>query len=137
MPEAFGLLESCLALAEPEGYIRVFIEGGEPIKNLLAAYLRSVAAGHTEFAQKILDAFSPFRGADSPGPQPAGLIEPLTERELEVLQYLAKGFSNQQVAAKLYLSVGTVKFHVHSILEKIQVHSRAEAIVQAQHLKLI
>ena len=69
LPEAFRLLESCLALAEPEGYIRVFLDVGEPARELLAAYLRSLPV-HQQYARKVLDAFSPSVEAGSPGPQP-------------------------------------------------------------------
>jgi LuxR family maltose regulon positive regulatory protein len=155
--QAYIALMESLALAEPEGYLRIFLDIGEPARELLAAYLRSAApthkpyAAHKPYAQKILEAFPPASKA-AHIPQAAGLIEPLiyeplmiepliyeplTGRELEVLQLLARGYSNRRAAAELYLSEGTVKFHVHSILEKLQVHSRTEAIVKAQSLKLV
>jgi LuxR family maltose regulon positive regulatory protein len=86
LPEAFGLIEASLAMAEPEGYIQAFIDVGEPVRDLLAAYRRSADPVQGIFAQKILDAFSRRSQAGIPGPQPAVLVEPLSERELEVLQ---------------------------------------------------
>jgi LuxR family maltose regulon positive regulatory protein len=103
LPEALGLVESSLALAEPEGYVRVFLDVGEPARELLAAYLRARAYGHRPYAQKILDAFSLESQAGSPLPQQAGLIEPLTGRELEVLQLIALGGTNQEIARQLGL----------------------------------
>jgi LuxR family maltose regulon positive regulatory protein len=134
LPEAFGLIESCLAMAEPEGYMRIFLDVGEPARELLAAYLRSAVPGHKLYAQKILDAFSLTSRASSPGPRPAGLIEPLTERELEVLQLIALGSSNQEIARKLIVSPGTVKAHTSSIYRKLDVANRTEAVARARQL---
>ena len=89
--EAMQHIETCLALAEAEGYVRVFLDMGEPVHELLAAYLRSTEAKHKPFAQKILGAFAQTSPANQPRTQPAGLVEALTGRELEVLELMALG----------------------------------------------
>ena len=137
LPEAFGLIESSLALAEPEGYIRIFLDVGEPARELLAAYLRSAAPGHKLYTQNILDAFSRTRQASSPDHQPAGLIEPLTGRELEVLNLIAVGRTNQEIARQLIVSPGTVKAHTASIYRKLDVANRTEAVARARQLGLL
>jgi LuxR family maltose regulon positive regulatory protein len=137
LQEAFRLVESCFDLAEPEGYIRVFLEVGEPARELLAAYLRSAAPGHKLYAQKLLDAFSPSIGAGSSGPQQAGLIEPLSGRELEVLQLMALGKTNQEIARQLIVSPGTVKAHTASIYRKLDVANRTEAVARARQLSIL
>ena len=137
LPEAFGLIESSLALAEPEGYIRIFLDVGEPARELLAAYLRSAAPGHRIFAQKILDAFSLTRQASSPSPQPAGLIEPLSGRELEVLHLVALGRTNQDIAQQLIVAPGTIKAHTASIYRKLDVANRTEAVARARQLEIL
>jgi LuxR family maltose regulon positive regulatory protein len=137
LPEAFGIIQSCLALAEPEGYIRVFLDVGEPARELLAAYLRSAAPGHKLYAQKILDAFSLTSQASSPGPQPGGLIEALTGRELEVLRLIALGRTNQEIAQQLIVAPGTIKAHTSSIYRKLDVANRTEAVARASQLGIL
>jgi LuxR family maltose regulon positive regulatory protein len=137
LPEALALIESSLALAEPEGYIRIFLDVGEPARELLVAYLRSGAAGHKTFAQKTLDAFSPTSQASSPGPQQDELIEPLSGRELEVLHLLALGRTNQEIAGQLIVAPGTVKAHTASIYRKLDVANRTEAVARARQLGIL
>jgi LuxR family transcriptional regulator, maltose regulon positive regulatory protein len=138
LPQAFQALETCLSLAQPGGYRRIFLDSGTTAQEILLAYLRSPRPMYREYVQQSLDTFS---GGSSPaastGQNPSGMLEPLTPRELEVLGHMAAGLSNRQIAEKLFLSEGTVKFHVHSILEKIRVHSRTQAIAKARELKLV
>jgi LuxR family maltose regulon positive regulatory protein len=134
---AFDLIESSLAQAEPEGYLQVFLEVGEPARELLAAYLRSSSPGHRLYAQKILEAFPPLKVADSTHPQPSGLIEPLTARELEVIHLIAQGRTNQEIAKQLVVSPGTVKAHTASIYRKLDVANRTEAVGRARELGLL
>jgi LuxR family transcriptional regulator, maltose regulon positive regulatory protein len=134
---ALQVLEGGLGLAEPDRHMRVFLDAGEPMRDLLGAYLRLPSAHHKGYAQMLLDAFAGAGPAVVTQTDPAEVLEPLTSREFEVLGWLAEGFSNRQIAEKLFLSEGTVKFHVHSILEKLQVNSRAQAIARAKKLKLI
>jgi LuxR family maltose regulon positive regulatory protein len=135
-PEAFQALESCLSLAEPEGYMRLFLDAGRPLQELLNAYLRTKNPICRDFVQKILAGFSSQSQSSRAGKSQASLAEPLTARELEVLSWMIAGFSNRQIAEQLILSEGTIKFHVHNILGKLQVHSRSEAIASARKLDL-
>jgi LuxR family maltose regulon positive regulatory protein len=137
LPEAFELIESCLALAEPEGYVRIFLDVGEPARNLLTAYLRSPTPGQKIYAQRILDAFSITTQADSPNHQPAGLIEPLSDRELEVLRIISEGKTNQEIARQLVVAPGTIKAHTASIYRKLDVANRTEAVAQARQLGIL
>jgi LuxR family transcriptional regulator, maltose regulon positive regulatory protein len=137
LPEAFGLIESCLALAEPEGFIQIFLDVGEPVRDLLAAYLKSAAPGYKHYAQKILGAFSPLREADSRGFQTTGLIEPLSGRELEVLHLLALGRTNEEIARQLVVARGTIKAHAASIYRKLDAANRTEAVARARQLGIL
>jgi LuxR family transcriptional regulator, maltose regulon positive regulatory protein len=137
LPEALRLIESSLALAEPEGYVRVFVDLGEPVRELLVAYLRSDAPGHKLYAQTLLEAFSPSRGSSPRPPQPAELNEPLSERELEVLALMALGLTNPEIARQLVVAPGTVKAHAASIYRKLDVANRTEAVTRARRLNLL
>jgi LuxR family transcriptional regulator, maltose regulon positive regulatory protein len=136
-PEAFGFIETCLALAEPEGYVRIFLDVGEPVRDLLAAYLRSDAPAHKLYARKVLDAFSHVSEAESPRPQPSGLVEPLSERELEVLHLMALGKTNEEIARQLVVVRGTIKAHAASIYRKLDVANRTEAVARARQLGIL
>jgi LuxR family maltose regulon positive regulatory protein len=133
-PEAVDCLEECLSMAEAGGYMRVFLITGEPLRELLSAYLQVPNPTHKLLARKVLkelDGLFPARN-------PKGEIpEPLTSREVEVLQRLARGCSNLQIAESLVLAEGTVKYHVHNLLGKLQVKSRTQAIAKAKELDLI
>jgi len=135
--QALMVLTKCLALAEPEGYLRVFIEEGKPMQELLLAYVHASFGENITYAQKLLAAFV------LPGPSVAydvrstNLAEQLTAREIEVLQAMAEGFSNHEIAEKFILAEGTVKFYVHAVLEKLGVHNRAKAVIEAKRLKII
>lgn len=101
--------------------------------DLLAAALRAAALGLV-----VLDeAFARSLAPSAPSEPPAELAEPLTPRELEVLQRLTQGLSNKQIAQRLGVGEHTVKFHVNAILGKLGVQSRSEAIVQAVRLGLV
>ncbi len=137
MPEVLALVEACLALAAPEGYLRTFLDLGWPAQELLASYASSPSASQRAYAQQILAAWGPGEPVDTPGHDQSGLIEPLTPRELDVLGLLAQGLTNRQIAEKLVLSEGTVKFYLHAVLEKLGVHSRTQAIVAARQHGLV
>jgi LuxR family transcriptional regulator, maltose regulon positive regulatory protein len=151
--EAAGQAESAveavteaLSLAEPDGYVRVFADEGP----VMAGLLRKVGAtvrrrygspaqnDQIDYVRRLLRALEPrpIRTASSTRHVP-GLIEQLTARELEVLQLLAKGRSNQEIARQLVVTVETVKKHVTHILEKLGVASRTEAVAYGRELGLI
>ncbi len=137
LSEAFELIESCLTLAEPEGYLQVFLEIGEPVRELLAAYQRSADAKLKDYARKVLSAFSSLKGDGPHAPQPAGLVEPLSEREMEVLQLMALGRTNQQIARQLILAAGTIKAHAASIYRKLDAANRTEAVARARQMGIL
>jgi LuxR family maltose regulon positive regulatory protein len=137
LSEAVKIIAACLALAEPEGFIQAFLSVGEPVRELLAAYLRSDAPVHKPFAQKILEAFSPTPRIEPPGVQPAGLVEPLSGREVEVLQLMALGRTNQEIARQLIVALGTIKAHAASIYRKLDAANRTEAVARARLIGIL
>jgi LuxR family maltose regulon positive regulatory protein len=127
---AQAALREALALARPEGYVRIFADEGAP----MAALLRQVSDELRSYAAQVLVA---IEGPAAPYEPPTALIEPLTERELEVLRALAAGQSNRAIAQQLYLSVATVKVHLKHIYGKLAVNSRIEALARARELNLL
>jgi LuxR family transcriptional regulator, maltose regulon positive regulatory protein len=150
---AFLSLSEALTLAAPEGYIRVFLDEGEPLKLLIADFLSSleyrtrgkVPDGNSsifDYAHTILAAFAPSSIITSTPKSTidslqASLPEPLSERELEVLRLLAGGLSNRDIADKDVVSINTVKTQVKSIYGKLGTHNREDAIAMARKLRLI
>jgi LuxR family transcriptional regulator, maltose regulon positive regulatory protein len=127
--EALSALAHALHLAKPEGFVRIFLDEGPPMVEILR---RAVAQGlHTHYALHLLNALSETVTA----PQP--LIEPLSERELEVLRRVAAGYSNNQIAQELVVAVSTVKKHISNIYDKLEVESRTQAVARARELGLL
>jgi LuxR family maltose regulon positive regulatory protein len=137
VPDAMRLINSSLALAEPEGYIQVFLDVGEPARELLAAYLRSNTLDHRPYAEKLLGAFSPASQADAAEPQQSGLIDPLSQRELEVLHLMSVGKTNPEIAQHLFIARGTVKAHTASIYRKLDATNRTAAVARARQLGIL
>ena len=137
--EALTFLAEALALAEPEGYVRAFVDAGEP----MAALLRQVAASQgigADYARRLLAAFSGPglpSGLKPETVQPETLVEPLSGRELDVLHSLAEGHTNQEIAQSLCVSVNTVKTHLKNIYGKLGVGNRRQATAKAEELGLI
>lgn len=137
-------LNRALALAEPEGYVRLFVDEGVPMAALLdrAALNRSVRLG---YIGKLLAAFgpatrlkaSPIDKLSSVMRDAAAIAQPLSQREIEILHRLASGLSAKQIAQELIVSIGTVKTHTKSIYRKLDVHSRLQAVERARELRLI
>ena len=129
--QALACLGEAVRLAAPEGYRRAFLDGGPAVRALLPG-VRHVAPA---FVDDLLGVV-PEPGRSRPAAaQP--LIEPLSDRELEVLKLVAEGLSNSEIADKLFISTGTVKTHVHNILGKLGVDGRPRAIARAGELGLI
>ena len=133
---ALAALERALCLAEPEGYVGVFVDEGPPMARLLReAASRAMAP---DSARRMLAAFPPAK-PHSTGPSRASSdrVELLSEREREVLQHIAAGLTNREIAARLYLSVYTVKAHARSIYDKLDAHSRTQAVARARELGVL
>jgi len=138
--EALLALEHALSLAEPEGFVRIFLDEGERILVLLRlAHSKLKEKTLVAFAEKLLLAFATQATATRPvlAPQTAVLFEPLSEREREVLHLLPSSLSSREMADELYISVHTLRSHLKSIYEKLGAHSRYEAIARAQELDLL
>jgi len=131
--------EHVLNLAEPKGFIRVFVDEGPPMSSLLYEALNQGVS--TEFVQQLLAAFpvTEPKGTVTPKSQvdQSGLIEPLSEREIEVLQLIAKGLTNQVIATRLVLSLHTVKTHTRNINSKLGVNNRMQAVDRARTLGIL
>ncbi|HLZ59736.1 MAG TPA: LuxR C-terminal-related transcriptional regulator [Ktedonosporobacter sp.] len=147
-PEALAVLARALHLAEPEGYIRSFVDEGTAMSALLSRLReRERKKGPTPYLDTLLAAFTPegitHRHLPSGLGQPRGrlleqpLVEPLSERELEVLRLVARGDSNQQIAKALVIALDTVKRHVTHIFEKLGVSNRVQAVARARALGLL
>jgi LuxR family maltose regulon positive regulatory protein len=134
---AFAYLSEALTAAEPEGYIRTFVDEGKLLAPLLEkAISRKIAP---EYAGRLLRIIEEEQiRKQGRRRKPTGIIpEPLSERELEVLPLLAAGLSNRQIAERLVISVGTAKTHVHNIMQKLEVTGRTKAVARARELKLL
>ena len=132
LDQALSALEQALSLAEPGGYVRAFVDEGEPMARLLRrALARGIAPS---YAGMLLAAFGESAPVASPATQ--ALVEPLTERELEVLLLIVAGLSNQEIARELVVAVSTVKSHVNHIYGKLGVRSRTQAVARARELDL-
>jgi DNA-binding CsgD family transcriptional regulator len=137
---ALSILAEVLSRAEPEGYVRLFIDEGQVMQTLLLEHAHSVSRhdGNSSgrmraYVEHVLAAFGPAREAHG-NPH---MIEALSARERDVLKLMAGGASNQVIAATLVISVGTVKSHINCILGKLGAHNRTEAVVRAQTLDLL
>jgi LuxR family maltose regulon positive regulatory protein len=130
--QALTVLEKAFSIAQSEGYMRTFLDEGEPMAKLLFQ-ARSLRIG-TGYAAELLAAIGNTYGRSLPPPEL--LIEPLTLRELEVLKLIETGYSNQEIAAKLVISIPTVKRHISNIYTKLGTSSRTQAISSGRELKL-
>ncbi len=144
--QALAVLQPALVLAEPESFVRVFLDLGQPMRVLLrdlarSAPFKSAPSPLKKYVEKLLAAFPQPNAAvaDRPASRQslAQIDEPLTARELEILRGLAEGLTNPQIGARLYISAGTVKAHTAAIFRKLAVANRTEAVAQAKDLKLL
>ncbi len=148
-------LQRALELAEPEGHVRIFVDEGEPIRWLIADFRLRIVRRETPnpllvYVEKLLSAFSvtglaaPFQSEirnlkhlHRTQVQVSEIVEPLSERELVVLRLIAEGYSNQEIATKLFVAVSTVKTHVNNIFTKLGVQGRKQAVAHAKELNLL
>jgi LuxR family maltose regulon positive regulatory protein len=142
---ALDALDRALALAEPGGYVRVFVDEGTPMAHLLSQVAEQDTAPHRPYVDRLLAAFemplqevpaqtAPPSTVDGP---PSILIEPLSERERQVLQLIADGMANREIAETLFISLGTVKAHTSNIYGKLGVRSRTQAVAKARELGIL
>ncbi len=143
---ALAALERALTIAEPGGFVRIFADEGPPMARLLERLQRrGPAAG---YIARILPAFEttgagPQKQQATPDRPSAvhrpssGLVELLSDRELEVLELIAHGLTNREIASRLFLSLNTVKSHTRNIYGKLGVHSRTQALVRARAADLL
>jgi LuxR family maltose regulon positive regulatory protein len=132
--QALVALRRALALAEPQNYLTIFVEQGTTLQPLLAtvADQSSLEPALRTFARAVLACLGPT----APTPN-AALVEPLTDRELEVLHLVAQGLTDRQIAEKLVVVIGTVKKHLSNIYGKLGVGSRTQALAAARDLGLL
>jgi LuxR family maltose regulon positive regulatory protein len=132
--EALTKLEQALILAESGGFVRVFVDEGPPMAHLLYTTLsREIAPDYT---RRLLAAFPGEESGQTEPPisqaSESDLIEPLSDRELEVLQLIAEGFTNREIGERLFLSLNTVKAHTRNIYGKLDTHNRTQAVARAR-----
>jgi LuxR family maltose regulon positive regulatory protein len=143
--EALAVLERALILAEPGGFIRVFVDEGQPMAHLLYEILSRAEALKLEigpdYVQQLLAAFlfaeEEHTERKKSQPHDSVLIEPLSEREIEILYHIADGLTNPEIATKLTLSHHTVKAHTRNIYGKLDAHNRTEAVARARALGVL
>jgi LuxR family maltose regulon positive regulatory protein len=132
--EALETLARALALAEPESYVRTFVDEGDQMAALLKrAASRGIAP---DYVHELLAAFEPDSLPEKP-PATATLIEPLSERELEVLRLLNGELSGPEIARELTIALSTLRFHTRNIYGKLGVHDRNQAVTRAEGLGLL
>ncbi len=137
--EALAILAEALAQAEPLGYIRTFVDVGEPMRLLLAAY-RPQAGERKAYVDRLLDAFAvpaPLGAPSKIQNLQSAIAEPLSDREMDVLHLLADGLTNQEMALTMHVSINTVKTHLKNIYGKLGVQNRKSAMTQAEKLSLL
>jgi LuxR family maltose regulon positive regulatory protein len=140
MQAALDSLSKALTLAEPHGYVRLFVDEGQPMAELLrSAVLHTISP---DYASKLLAAFS----KDVPGAVPVDneptvpmqkLAEPLSDREIEVLRLMAEGYKYKEIAERMFVSINTVRHHTRNAYGKLEVNNRTQAIGKAKELRLL
>jgi LuxR family maltose regulon positive regulatory protein len=131
-PAALAALEHALMLAEPEGYVRVFADEGQPMTSLLRTIEKKGIARN--YVRRILSAVSTV---DDRAPASEGLFEPLSDREFDVLRLLATDLDGPAIARELFVSVNTMRTHTKGIYAKLGVNSRRAAVGRAKELDLL
>ena len=139
--QGVGTLTQALAMAEPEGYVRTFVDEGPAMSELLSEVLQARQRGHldaagrvsTQYLAKLLAALDQASGVPASDRR---LAEPLSERELEVLALIAAGETNGEIAGKLFVSISTVKTHINNLYRKLGARSRTQAVARARELGL-
>jgi LuxR family maltose regulon positive regulatory protein len=145
IPLALASLKRALALAEPEGYVQIFVDEGAPMAHLLSKAVAhrtmpddvGFMPDYIRKLQTACDAEGQKR-EDTSFPHPAQpLLDPLSQRELEVLQLIAQGLSNREISERLFIALVTVKGHNRKIFGKLEAKRRTEAVARARELGLL
>lgn len=135
MDQAVASIQRSLALAEPEGYVRIFADEGQPMARLLyEVAARKIAP---EYTGRLVAAFPAAPPVSSVQKQQMDMVETLSKREIEVLQLIAEGLSNKEIASKLFVGLHTIKWHTGNIYGKLNVNSRTQAVAKARLLNII
>ena len=137
-PSALVPLERALTLAEPEGYVRVFVDEGRPMAQLLSeAAAHGIMPAYTTKLLAVLESEEHKSEEGSHRFPTESVVEPLSQRELEVLRLIARGLSNREISQRLFLALSTVKGHNRIIFSKLMVQRRTEAVARARELGLL
>ncbi|MFO7683757.1 MAG: LuxR C-terminal-related transcriptional regulator, partial [Chloroflexota bacterium] len=138
LPHALVPLERALALTEPEGYVRIFVDEGEAMRLLLEKQSRHQDHPLSGYVDKLLAAFTQPVAAptSASSQQKPDMMEPLSERELEVLKLLRSDLSGPEIAQQLIVSLNTLRTHTKNIFNKLGVNNRRTAVRRAEELDL-
>lgn len=142
---ALAVLEEAMALAEPQGCVRAFVDLGGPMQRLLTKSAQSARPRYTAMLLEAIGtqlvAMAPAAPPPDAAQQPPGtlrvLADPLSQRELQILTLICKGLSNQEIGRQIFLSLSTVKWHNQNIFDKLDVQRRTEAVARARELNLL
>ena len=144
---AMGSLERALSLAEPQGYMRMFIDEGQPMRDLLHLFLEEAhkressepVSSLIKYVNQLLAALAAetVTRRVTREDASAGLTEPLSPRELEVLRFLGTSLTSTEIAGELFISPNTARFHIKNIYSKLGVHRRVDAVERARQLGLL
>jgi LuxR family maltose regulon positive regulatory protein len=145
LPLALASLERALTLAHPEGYVRIFVDEGDAMQLLILDFrsrIEKQSSGQDHpllgYVEKLISAFArPVEKQSTISNVKSEMIEPLSPRELEILQLIAQGLSNPEIGKRLFLALDTIKGHNRRIFDKLQVQRRTEAVARAHELGLI
>lgn len=141
LSQSSAAIQRALALAEPEGYIRTFLDAGAAIAELLTHVAQRTTPTTAYTCRLLADCEARQDTAERPTQYDPlsvpDIAEPLSEREMSVLRLIALGMSNQEIAAQLVVTVSTVKKHINHIYAKLEVRSRTKALARARELNLL
>ena len=137
-------IATAIEMGQPEGFITLFLEEGEPVAKILVSLLKDqqLVSVQADYAQKVLATYpeavqAVAISAPKTGDAVDALIEPLSKRELEILRLIGEGLTNQEIAERLVITLHTVKKHSSNIYGKLGVRSRTQAVARARELQLL
>jgi LuxR family maltose regulon positive regulatory protein len=142
---ALAVLEDAMALAEPQGCVRAFVDLGGPMQRLLSKVTQGTRPRYTATLLEAIQAQREAMAPAAPPPEAAepppstvrAMTDPLSQRELQILTLICKGLSNQEIGQQIFLSLSTVKWHNQNIFDKLDVQRRTEAVARARELNLL